>query len=669
VQFLGGKFELAGASDYTGGTVLRGSSTTTDTIVTLDTMDALGASTSPIIGGAAASGGPTIRPLGVLSFKASGTFSHPVISEAGGSVYFDAPGQTVTLDQPMTGPGLIEFGYTYTPTTPGTFHLAAKSTNTGPTYISPSSTSVVLDTDDAISSKWVFLTNGTLDLNGHDQTLGSIVGLYNGTSTKAKIIISEGHTLTVGADNLDANWYAASYGSGYQGILTGGGGLTKIGTGWQPINGIYDTTDLPYTGPTKVKGGTLQFSGDIRALQGTSDVTIDAGATLLIAATKAASGNVAPVFDKPISGGGTLEKYGAAAETLELTATNTYTGSTFITGGTLIASSDANLGATVAPVRFSTQNGSNSVLQLKSPLTLTHDIRLESGTGTIDTLANDVTATGTISGPANFAKSGTGTLTVNTSNALAGAVTVNAGTLQLAASQRFGALNVGDASTAQLTASGDKVLSTAAVAFGSTGKLDLTDNKLIVTTAGATGSWTGSNYDGVTGQVATARGDGTWNGASGITTSVASGKLTTLGVAKAGDVKGIGDDETATFAGQTVHGSDTLVMFTYGGDANLDGKINIDDYGRIDSNVGFNGTVHGWYNGDFNYDGSINIDDYGIIDSNIGIQGPPISTDAVAAVAAAPAALAGVTAVPEPTSLARLGLAASCLGARRRRRR
>src|SRR5205814_1482555 len=69
---------------------------------------------------------------------------------------------------------------------------------------------------------------------------------------------------------------------------------------------------------------------------------------------------------------------------------------------------------------------------------------------------------------------------------------------------------------------------------------------------------------------------------------------------------------------------DTLVMYTYGGDANLDGKIDIADYGQIDFNVPLG--TSGWYNGDFNYDGKIDIADYGIIDFNIGIQGAPSST-------------------------------------------
>ena len=74
---------------------------------------------------------------------------------------------------------------------------------------------------------------------------------------------------------------------------------------------------------------------------------------------------------------------------------------------------------------------------------------------------------------------------------------------------------------------------------------------------------------------------------------------------------------TATWNGFTVDSTSILVKYTWRGDATLDGRINIDDYGRIDSNVGQSGSVFGWYNGDFNFDGKINIDDYGIIDGNI----------------------------------------------------
>ena len=127
-------------------------------------------------------------------------------------------------------------------------------------------------------------------------------------------------------------------------------------------------------------------------------------------------------------------------------------------------------------------------------------------------------------------------------------------------------------------------------------------------------------------------------------------------------MKGIADTDTATFAGQTVLGSDAIAMVTYGVDATLDGKINIDDYGRIDANVAQSGTVFGWYNGDFNYDGAINIDDYGIIDGNISNQGDVFPTGG------AVAAAEGVSAVPEPATFSLLVAAGAALAARRRRR-
>src|SRR5207244_3918426 len=135
----------------------------------------------------------------------------------------------------------------------------------------------------------------------------------------------------------------------------------------------------------------------------------------------------------------------------------------------------------------------------------------------------------------------------------------------------------------------------------------------------------GGVYTGVSGLIQSGRGSGTWNGAGIVTSqsSATSSILTSIGVAAAAQVKGIAATETSTWAGQIVTGSDTLVMYTYGGDANLDGKIDIDDYGRIDFNMNLGSG--GWYNGDFNYDGKINIDDYGIIDFNVGIQGMPLA--------------------------------------------
>jgi len=225
-------------------------------------------------------------------------------------------------------------------------------------------------------------------------------------------------------------------------------------------------------------------------------------------------------------------------------------------------------------------------------------------------------------------KAGAGTLVVNTLRA--NSVAINAGLVRIIA-------GAGNAGVSQLTS----------LTIASAAALDLTDSKLV--TASPVGSWSGSAYTEITGLVQRGYSGGTWSG-SGIITSSSNGNLTTLAVATAGETG------KTTFAGVSVTTTETLVMHTYAGDANLDGKINVDDYGRIDFNVNLN--VAGWFNGDFNYDGKINVDDYGIIDFNVGIQGLPFSTGV---------GVGGIAAVPEPASLNLLALAVGALAPPRRR--
>jgi hypothetical protein len=101
-------------------------------------------------------------------------------------------------------------------------------------------------------------------------------------------------------------------------------------------------------------------------------------------------------------------------------------------------------------------------------------------------------------------------------------------------------------------------------------------------------------------------------------------------------------------------------MYTYAGDANLDGAVTGDDYSAIDFNILVPGS-DGWYNGDFNYDGVISGDDYSAIDFNILAQGAPFPTGAAADL------MAAVAAVPEPVGFT-LITAPFLLATRRRRR-
>jgi len=98
-----------------------------------------------------------------------------------------------------------------------------------------------------------------------------------------------------------------------------------------------------------------------------------------------------------------------------------------------------------------------------------------------------------------------------------------------------------------------------------------------------------------------------------------------------------------------------LVMYTWGGDADLNGALDGDDYFRIDSHALQSGSVFGYVNGDFNYDGSIDGDDYFVLDSNI-----------VLAQSASAIPRGGLTAVPEAGVI---GVALPIFTMMRRRRR
>src|SRR5262249_35392509 len=116
--------------------------------------------------------------------------------------------------------------------------------------------------------------------------------------------------------------------------------------------------------------------------------------------------------------------------------------------------------------------------------------------------------------------------------------------------------------------------------------LDLGNEKLILTDPA--GTWNGFNYTDTSQLIATARNGGGWAGTAGITTTQAAavgGTFTSIGIAKGSEAKPTTVSATALWGGQTITGTDTLVMYTYGGDANLDGKINIDDYVQIDQGV------------------------------------------------------------------------------------
>ena len=65
------------------------------------------------------------------------------------------------------------------------------------------------------------------------------------------------------------------------------------------------------------------------------------------------------------------------------------------------------------------------------------------------------------------------------------------------------------------------------------------------------------------------------------------------------------------------NGAAVEVKYTFYGDANLDGTVNLADFGTVKKNFG---TTSGatWSEGDFNYDGKVNLGDFGLLKANYG---------------------------------------------------
>jgi len=80
------------------------------------------------------------------------------------------------------------------------------------------------------------------------------------------------------------------------------------------------------------------------------------------------------------------------------------------------------------------------------------------------------------------------------------------------------------------------------------------------------------------------------------------------------------------FAGQAVDATSVLIKYTWWGDANLDGRIDANDYDVIDKNFLFNKNPSApWFTGDFNYDGVIDANDYDRIDKAFLFQTGPLA--------------------------------------------
>ena len=161
-----------------------------------------------------------------------------------------------------------------------------------------------------------------------------------------------------------------------------------------------------------------------------------------------------------------------------------------------------------------------------------------------------------------------------------------------------------------------------------TGVLDLFGGAFLSRAGGATPAQFRS-------QIITGRNGGAWNGTG--TGGAISSSLASLTPVSDGVGYGLGSEIAVVSIGPfAIAAGDTLVRYTLDGDADLDQRVNLNDFNRLASNFGSTGAV--WTSGDFNYDGTANLNDFNVLAGNFG-QG--VAPQAFAAHHVRPAAGAG----------------------------
>jgi autotransporter-associated beta strand protein len=254
--------------------------------------------------------------------------------------------------------------------------------------------------------------SGTTDIQGGKFYLGSAGRLGSGTVT-----IASGANLDFGTGSGQTNIVANN--------VSGDGTIIQS----TPSTDTRITGNITSTGGLNINNGTLRIGNGGTTGSYSGDATVASGAVLAFARTNAY------IHTGKISGAGNVTKVNAGDVTL--TASNDYSGVTSLFDGTLVAG-DANALST-GDITFRSEGENTGTIRYTAASAGTDwapRIVNSSGTVRLDTDGNNVNLAGVIdsSNTNGLAKSGAGTLTLGSANTYRGNTTVDAGTLQLAAS-------------------------------------------------------------------------------------------------------------------------------------------------------------------------------------------------------------------------------------------
>ncbi|ECD4668897.1 AIDA autotransporter-like protein ShdA, partial [Salmonella enterica subsp. enterica serovar Senftenberg] len=446
-------------------------------------------------------------------------------------------------------------------------------------------------------------------------------------------------------------------------LNTGGDFTNNIGGTGRVEKSGDDTLTLSgsntYTGGTLISGGTL-VANDVNAL-GTGDVTDNAALML----------NTGGDFTNNIDGTGRVEKSGD--QTLTLSGSNTYTGGTLISSGTLVANDVNALGTgdvtDNATLALNTggdfinniggtgrvEKSGDDKLTLSGSNTYTGGTLISSGT----LVANDVNALGTgdvtdnaalmlntggdftnnIGGTGRVEKSGDGTLTLSGSNTYTGGTLISGGTLVANDVNALGTGDITDNATLALNTGGDFDN-----AISGSGNVEKSGDKML-TLSGANSYSGGTLISDGTLVASNVESLGTGDVTNNATLELNTGGDFTNNISGSGQVVKSGDDALAlsgtnSYTGGTLISSGTLVATNVdalgSGDVTDNATLELNTGGTFDNAISGSGQVEKsgddvlTLSGANSYSGGTLISDGTLVASNVEALGSgDVTNDAV----------------------------------------